>query len=90
MAKQKVTLSLDTEIYERTREMLRKTPGSPSVSSLVDQLLDQFTLTMGPALAALGSGYSLEAASQQFLESASAQFVRILDEEDDEPEQAKK
>jgi hypothetical protein len=48
--KQKVTLTLNRDIYRRTRELLTKLPGVPSVSSVVDQLLDQFVTTMGPII----------------------------------------
>jgi hypothetical protein len=47
--KQKVTLTLNKDIYKRTRELVDNLPGKPSVSSLVDDLLDQFVTTMQPA-----------------------------------------
>ncbi len=90
MPKQKVTLSLDTEIYERTKQALKGLAGKPSVSSLVDQLLDEFTRTTAPALAALSGGASPADAYSQLLEGSFAELVRILEEEEEEPSKPKK
>lgn len=49
MAKQKVTLSLNSDIYKRTKDFLALLPGKPSVSSLVDDVLEQFLTRFGEA-----------------------------------------
>ena len=43
-----VTLTLDPDIRARVQQVLENMPGKPSLSQLVDELLDEFTTTMGP------------------------------------------
>lgn len=54
--KQKVTLTLDSKVYAATRELLVDLPGKPSVSSLVDELLGGFVVSMGPIFREMLSG----------------------------------
>jgi hypothetical protein len=89
MAKQKVTLTLDSEIYQLTREMLRDIPGNPSVSGLVDELLDGFTKTLQAPLKALGEG-ATAGDSLMLLHSGVAEIIRTLHEEAEEPHKPKK
>jgi hypothetical protein len=90
MNKQKVTLSLDPDIYRRTRETLDTLPGTPSVSALVDELLDGFTKTAGPALAAVSRGVPPKDALTQIFAAAAAELVRIDEQEDEKPVKTKK
>ncbi len=89
MAKQKVTLSLDSQIYQRTREILKDIPGNPSVSGLIDELLDGFTKTLQAPLKALGEG-ATAGDSLMLLHSGVAEIIRTLHEEDEEPHKPKK
>jgi hypothetical protein len=89
MAKQKVTLTLDSEIYQRTREILRDIPGNPSVSGLVDELLDGFTKTLQAPLKALGDGATV-GDSLMLLHSGVGEIIRTFHEEATEPHKPKK
>lgn len=89
--KQKVTLSLDSEIYQRTRDALTKIPGKPSVSSLVDELLDSFAKTVVPSLALFASGeIDYNRAHGQMTSDAFSDFIRTFSEELEEPDTSKK
>jgi hypothetical protein len=48
--KRAVNLSLTSDYYEAVRELLAKMPGKPSVSSLVDDMLRDFVVHVGPHL----------------------------------------
>jgi hypothetical protein len=89
MNKQKVTLSLDPEIYRLTREMLKDIPGTPSVSSLVDDLLRGFTATLQGPLKSLAEGGTPADATKLF-HGGVLDFIRILEQEDEKPAKAKK
>ncbi len=88
MPKQKVTLWLDSDIYQRTKEMVKDLPNT-SVSSLVDELLDGITLTLQAPLAALGKGATTADAMSLF-HGGVLDLIRTLDEEDEPPVKAKK
>lgn len=91
MAKQKVTLSLDSEIYQRTREALAQLPGKPSISSLVDQFLDGFSRNVAPSLALFSQGsMTYEGAENKMTGDVLADFIRILSEEDEKLNTPKK
>lgn len=54
--KQKVTLTLNKEVYARAREFVNGLPGNPSVSSLVDEVLDAYLTGTAPLMDAVKSG----------------------------------
>ena len=90
MPKQKVTLSLDPEIYQRTRDALSILPGTPSISALVDQLLDGFATTVAPALSAVARGESQQQAMTHLFGAAFDEAIRIHEEEEAKPASPKK
>jgi tagatose-1,6-bisphosphate aldolase len=53
--KRAVNLSLTSDHYEAVRELLAKLPGKPSVSGLVDEMLRDFAVHVGPHLERLAS-----------------------------------
>ena len=83
MNKQKVTLSLDPIIYQRTKDSLQLLPGKPSVSSLVDELLDGFTKTLSGPIQALAAGSTPADAYTLLMQTAMTEIIRTLQEEDE-------
>lgn len=55
MAKRRVTLSLDGEIYDRVRELLAAAPRPIPISQLIDELLEDwyFPAQLAPKMAAM-------------------------------------
>lgn len=83
MPKQKVTLWLDSDIYQRTKEMVKELPNT-SVSSLVDELLDGITSTLQAPLSALGEGATTADVLSLF-HGGVLDLIRTLDEEEEKP-----
>ncbi len=50
MAKHRVNLNLDEDVYQRARTLLDKFPGRLSVSALVSDLLEEFVTRMEPVI----------------------------------------
>jgi hypothetical protein len=58
--KRAVNLSLTSDHYEAVRELLAKLPGKPSVSALVDGMLRDFAVHVGPHLEKIAAVSPLE------------------------------
>lgn len=94
-AKRRINLSLTADHYEAARELLSKLPGRPSVSGLVDMMLRDFVLQMGPHLEAIASASPLERLqvvkhiNAEMLAKVSLEFadtVRTLQQEQEKAE----
>ncbi len=58
--KRGVNLRLTDDHYEAARELLSKLPGKPSVSSVVDVMLRDFVVRMGPLLQMVATSSPLD------------------------------
>ncbi len=98
MNKQKVTLSLDPEIYARTKEVLKLLPVNVSVSALIDELLSTFAgSVLKPMKDAHTSGQNprdfYKALHADMLSMVSLEFadlIRTLDEQETKKQHAKR
>ncbi len=80
--KQKVTLTLNKEVYARAREFVNGLPGNPSVSSLVDEVLDAFLVGVSPMFDALKVGdpaSQIETLKRLYGESSTAMGLDFAD-----------
>lgn len=93
--KRAVNLSLTSDHYEAVRELLAKLPGKPTVSSLVDEMLRDFAVHVGPHLEQIASVSPLErvqAVKQvhaELLGTVSFKFVDTVRTIQQEKEEAK-
>lgn len=85
--KQKVTLSLNSEIYVEARRVLDLLPGSSSLSGLIDDMLELFVTEYGPKVAGFTSTdvnirvNTLREFHSEQISKASGEFEEIIRKE---------